>query len=101
MLIMLLAGCEDDSIAEEYALNDLDSERTWGIQATSRLLAQPGLRGNVDAVENVVRAQKSYMLATLQKFKQEFGSVEAYLESVLKLDDSTVGVIKENLLRPW
>jgi hypothetical protein len=41
------------------------------------------------------------MLATLQKFKQEFGSVEAYLENVLKLDDSTVGVIKENLLRPW
>lgn len=66
MLTMILAGCDDNAIAEEYALNDLDSKRTWGIAATRRLMAQPGLRGNVDAVENVVRAHNSYMMATLQ-----------------------------------
>ncbi|KAJ5304425.1 uncharacterized protein N7443_004085 [Penicillium atrosanguineum] len=96
---MLLAGCNNDSIADEYALNDLDSTRTWGVQVTRRLLAQPGLRGKVDAVENVVRARKSYMLATLQRFKQEFGTIEAYCKIILGLDDSACGNIKKNLLR--
>ncbi|KAJ6107725.1 hypothetical protein N7523_009048 [Penicillium sp. IBT 18751x] len=99
MLIMLLAGCSHDSNADEYALNDLDSKRTWGVQATRRLLAQPGLRGNIDAVENVVRAQKSYMLATLRRFQEEFGTIDAYIKSFLEMDNGTIGAIKTNLLR--
>ncbi|KAJ5665396.1 uncharacterized protein N7477_007844 [Penicillium maclennaniae] len=84
MLIMLLAGFSHDSIADAYALNNLDSKRTWGVQATRRLLAQPGLRGNIDAVENIVRAQNSYMLATLRRFQQEIGTIDAYIKSFLK-----------------
>ncbi|KAF9886670.1 hypothetical protein FE257_011184 [Aspergillus nanangensis] len=97
MLILLLAGCDDDTIADEYALNDMDSNRSWGVRATERLLSQPGLRGNVAAVENVVRAQKEYMLATLRRFRQEYGGVEKYLERMVQLDGRTIRAAKGNV----
>ncbi|PWY88955.1 hypothetical protein BO70DRAFT_393474 [Aspergillus heteromorphus CBS 117.55] len=97
MLILLLAGCDDDTIADEYALNDIDSTRSWGIQATQRLLLQPGLRGNVDAVENVVRAKREYMLATLERFKEAFGGVDGYLRGTVGLSKGVVGRIRGNV----
>jgi protein tyrosine/serine phosphatase len=97
MIVLLLAGCDDDSIAEEYALNDLDSNRSWGISATNRLLAQPGIYGNVGAVENVIQARKEYMLATLERFKAEYGDVETYLDGILGIDNATITAIKRNI----
>ncbi|PYH90292.1 hypothetical protein BO71DRAFT_387978 [Aspergillus ellipticus CBS 707.79] len=97
MLILLLVGSDDNAIADEYALNDLDSGRSWGIKATQRLLLQPGLRGNVEAVENVIRARKSFMLATLKRFKAEYGCVEEYLEGVCGLDRGVVEAVRANV----
>lgn len=98
MLAMLLAGCEAETIAKEYALNNLDSGNQWGASATSRLLAQPGLNGNVEAVANVVQAREEYMLATIEMFEREFGGVEKYMLDYLCLDDDAVSAIRANLV---
>jgi hypothetical protein len=97
MVILLLAGSEDGFIAKEYALNNLDSSLSWGISATNRLLAQPGLCGNVRAVENVVQARREYMFATLERFKAEYRDVEMYLGRILGLDNATITAIKRNI----
>lgn len=64
MLLLALAGCDKSTIAYEYALNDLDTD--WRASSVQRLLAQPGLSGNVDSATNVVRARSEYMVATVQ-----------------------------------
>ncbi|KAL2865952.1 nucleotide-diphospho-sugar transferase [Aspergillus lucknowensis] len=99
MLILLLAGCDDESIAEEYALNDLDSNRSWGVNATQRLLRQPGLRGNVGAVENIVRAKRGFMLATLRRFREVYGTAHEFLQARMGLDEATIMAICGNLIR--
>lgn len=98
MLILLLAGCDASTIAKEYALNNLDSDKEWGASATQRLLTQPGLSGNVDAVANVVQARKEYMLATIAMFEEEFGGIERYLVDNLGLDQELIPVIKANII---
>lgn len=79
-------------------MNNLDSNRQWGASATNRLLAQPGLHGNVDAVANVVQAREEYMLAALEMFEKDFGSVERYMSEYLGLDEEMQLKIKENLV---
>ena len=98
MLILLLAGCEAATVAKEYALNNLDSNQAWGVSATSRLLAQPGLVGNVDAVANVVQAREEYMLATIDMLDKQLGGVERYLVEYLGFEKDTIFRIKANLL---
>jgi len=98
MLIMLLAGCDAATIAQEYALNNLDSNKQWGASATNRLLAQPGLSGNVDAVANVVQAREEYMLATIDMFVREFGGVEEYMSEYFDFDEETIEKIRANLV---
>lgn len=98
MLIMLLAGSDDCSIAKEYALNNLDSDKQWGASATNRLLNQPGLNGNIDAVTNVVQARGEYMLATIEMFNREFGGVEQYMSEYFGFDANTISRVKANLI---
>ncbi|KAL1303475.1 hypothetical protein AAFC00_006856 [Neodothiora populina] len=97
MLLMLLAGCDTSTIAKEYALNNLDSNMDWGSHATRRLLAQPGLAGNVAAVANVVQAREEYMVATIEMFDQVFGGIDTYMTDYLCFDTATVAKIRMNL----
>lgn len=98
MLILLLAGCDHQTIAEEYALNNLDSKQDWGAKATKRLLTQPGLSNNVDAVANVVQAREEYMLATISLFLKEFGSVEQYLTASVGLDEEMLTRVRASII---
>jgi len=96
MLLLRLAGCDAATIAYEYALNDLDPE--WRAEAVQRLLAQPGLSGNVDSVTNVVRARSEYMVAAVQMLDDRFGGVNAYLENELSLSKEMIADVKGNLM---
>lgn len=96
MLLLSLAGCNAATIAHEYALNDLDAD--WRAGAVQRLLAQPGLNGNVQSATNVVRARGEYMLATLDMVEREFGGVWAYLRDHLELSEKVIVAVKANLL---
>ncbi|KAM0723403.1 hypothetical protein Q7P37_000389 [Cladosporium fusiforme] len=96
MLLLALAGCNAATIAFEYALNDLDAD--WRAGAVQRLLAQPGLNGNVQSATNVVRARSDYMLATFEMLERDFGGVKAYLRDWLELSEQVIGAVKANLL---
>jgi protein tyrosine/serine phosphatase len=96
MLLLRLAGCDAATIAYEYALNDLDPE--WRAEAVQRLLAQPGLSGNVDSVTNVVRARSEYMMAAVEMLDEHFGGVGSYLKNELGLSEETIKDVKGNLL---
>lgn len=98
MLILLLAGCDAATIAREYALNNLDSNREWGASATKRLRDQPGLAGNTDAVANVVQAREEYMLKTLEMFEKGFGGIGKYMQEHLGFDDAAVQKIRANIV---
>lgn len=96
MLLLALAGCDADTIAYEYALNDLDTD--WRASAVRRLLVQPGLSGNVDSATNVVRARSEYMAAAVEMLQRDFGGARAYLEEYLQLSDEAIGAVRTNLL---
>lgn len=95
MLILSLAGCDHATIAYEYALNDLDAD--WRASSIQRLLAQPGLNGNVDSVTNVVRARSEYMIAALEMLDREFGGAHGYLKNGLQFDEEKIAAIRANV----
>lgn len=96
MLLLSLAGCDNGTIAYEYGLNDLDTE--WRASGIQRLLAQPGLSGNVASATNVVRARSEYMAAAVEMLNRDFGGASGYLENDLQFDKDRIAAIKENIL---
>lgn len=96
MLLLSLAGCSSSTIAYEYALNDLDTD--WRASSIQRLLAQPGLSGNVDSVTNVVRARSEYMAAAVSMLDQDFGGVHGYCRSHLQFDEAKIAAVKANIV---
>ena len=96
MLLLSLAGCSSSTIAYEYALNDLDPD--WRASSIQRLLAQPGLSGNVDSVTNVVRARSEYMAATVSMLDQDFGGAHGYCRSHLQFDEAKIAAVKASIV---
>jgi hypothetical protein len=96
MLLLALAGCNTATIAYEYALNDLNAD--WRASSIQRLLAQPGLNGNVGEVTNVVRARSEYMVATMEMLDREFGGVEGYCVRCLGLGEGDIEAVRANIL---
>lgn len=96
MLLLALAGCSSATVAYEYALNDLNTD--WRASSIQRLLAQPGLSGNVDSATNVVRARSEYMVATLQMLDRDFGGAYGYCRNYLQLDEGMIAAVKANIL---
>lgn len=98
VLILLLAGCDATIISKEYALNNLESDKEWSESATNRLLTQPGLCGNIDAVANVVQAREEFMLATIDMFEKEFGGISSYMRDYLGFDDEVLATIRQHIV---
>jgi hypothetical protein len=96
MLLLSLAGCNTATIAYEYALTDLNTD--WRASSIQRLLAQPGLSGDVSEVTNVVRARSEYMVATLEMLEREFGGVEGYCRGCLRLGEGEIEAVRANVL---
>jgi protein tyrosine/serine phosphatase len=96
MLLLSLAGCSSSTIAYEYALNDLDTD--WRTSSIQRLLAQPGLSGNVDSVTSVVRARSEYMAAAVTMLDRDFGGADGYCRNHLRLDEAKIAAVKANIV---
>ena len=96
MLLLSLAGCSSPTIACEYALNDLNTD--WLASSIQRLLAQPGLNGNVDSETSVIRAKSEYMAVAVNMFGRDFGSIDVYCRSHLQLDEVKIAAVKAKIV---
>lgn len=98
MVLLSLAGCSADTIAEEYHLSEIGLGLAWRADAVSRLRQNPVFRGkNEDGIERMVGARKEVMKAVIELVTQEWGSVEGFLKYELEVDDLVVSNCKKVL----
>lgn len=95
-LLFMLAGMDDESIAEEYSLTDLGLAPLKPL-FMERLLKNPALEGNEEGVKNMVSAKKENMLASLVMIRKEVGSAKRYMVERCGMNEEEVERLKKNL----
>lgn len=95
-LLLLLAGVENEAVAEEYALTDvgLASLREGFVE---RLMRHPSLNGDEVGVRNMVSSKRENMLASLEMLEQEFGGCEVYLTERCGLTEEELARLRDRL----
>lgn len=96
-LLLMLAGVDDEKIAEEYSLTDLGLAHMKPL-FIERLSKNPAFDGNKENIGNAVGSKKEYMAATLLMLREEYGSAEAYMKEQCKMSDEEVAQLKKYLL---
>ncbi|EMD40582.1 hypothetical protein CERSUDRAFT_111177, partial [Gelatoporia subvermispora B] len=98
-VILKLAGVDDESIAEDYALTRVGREPAR--QAVMSRLAQlPLFATNTVAARNMFSSRAEVMLAFLGVLQTKYGGVVDYLKQYLNLTDEEIDIIRNNLLTP-
>ncbi|RPB05294.1 hypothetical protein L873DRAFT_1798296 [Choiromyces venosus 120613-1] len=100
-LILLLAGVEEEVIAEEYALTTLGmasvKKAIW-----DHLIQQPLFaKGDAEAIqglENMLSSRKETMLKTLKIIEEEFGGAKVYLEKECGFSKEDIETIRKNIV---
>lgn len=95
-LLLLLIGIPKAKVAEEYGLTDqgLASLRPLFME---RLLKNPVMGGDRDAVLNMISSKPANMDATIDMLDAEFGGAENYLREYCKLTVDEIAQLKSNL----
>lgn len=96
-LLFMLAGVDDEKIAEEYSLTDLGLAPLKPL-FTERLLKNPALEGNREGVGNMISSKKENMAATIKMLREEYGSAEGYMGSQCQLSDEEIAQLRRNML---
>ncbi|KAK0371536.1 tyrosine phosphatase [Colletotrichum limetticola] len=96
-LILSLCGVSDEVVAHEYSLTDigLQDRREEIIQ---HLLATEAMKGNPEGARRMIGSRKENMLATLAALREEYGSVEAYVQNRCRLSPDDISRIRSNLV---
>lgn len=96
-ILLLLAGVDEDVIAEEYSLTNqgLAHLRPLFIE---RLLKNPALQGNEAGVQNMVSSKKENMTASIEMIKTKFGGAEGYLRDYCQLSADEITSLRRNLV---
>lgn len=95
-LLHMLAGADEDEIAEEYALTDLGLAPLRAL-FIERLLKNPALEGNTEGVTNMVSSKPENMIATIDMIKKEFGSAHEYMTKRCGLGEDEVERLRKNI----
>ncbi|KAI0042286.1 hypothetical protein FA95DRAFT_1525503 [Auriscalpium vulgare] len=95
-LLLLLAGADDQFIAEDYALTRIGREPARAI-VMERLEKEPIFAGNREAALNMLSSRPETMLAFLKLLEERYGGVEAYVKKYCELNDDDIGTIRRNL----
>ncbi|GKT48814.1 tyrosine-protein phosphatase [Colletotrichum spaethianum] len=109
-LILSLCGVSDDVVAHEYSLTDIGLQDRRE-EIVHHLLATEALRGNPEGARRMigspdvpacantanVEIRKESMLATLAKLREDYGSVEAYVQNRCRLSAEAIDQIRINL----
>ena len=100
MLLLLILDVELSVIEEDYLLtNEVNNERN-----AIKLKKYSEIIQNKDILElrrQLMLAKKSYFDATISAMIEVSGSVEDYIENVLKIDKNKKERIKSNLIEKY
>ena len=99
MIILLLAGCSTETVAEEYHLSEQGLGSSWKGEAVSRLLRHPSFEGydSHDGILRMVSAREDVMRAAVTMMERLWVSVEGFLGGVVGVDEDTMERAKDNL----
>ena len=99
MIILLLAGCSAETVAEEYHLSEQGLGPSWKGEAVSRLLRHPSFKGydSYDGILRMVSAREDVMRAVVTMMERLWVSVEGFLGEVVGMDEGTTERAKDNL----
>ncbi|MCJ1247560.1 hypothetical protein MMC30_004774 [Trapelia coarctata] len=97
MLILGIAGVEEEGIAEEYALSEVGLAE-WREGIVAHLGGEEGTGMSREGVERMVSSRKENMLATLGMVGEMFGGCEGYVRGVLGFTGEEVEAMRKNLV---
>ncbi|KAG7097323.1 hypothetical protein E1B28_004682 [Marasmius oreades] len=96
-IILKLAGVDDQSIAQDYALTRVGREPARAM-ILQRLSKEPLFASNNEAALNMFTCRYETMIAFLALLEDQYGGVEKYVKTFLKLTDDDINIIRNNLL---
>ena len=96
-LVLMLAGCGDEEVAEEYALSE-EGLRELKPVMVERLMAVEGLDADREGVERMVGSRRENMLASIRMIREKFGGVEGYLRGRCGFGEGDLERIRSNIL---
>ncbi|KAK1580282.1 tyrosine phosphatase [Colletotrichum navitas] len=98
-IILSLCGVADEVIAHEYSLTDIGLQDRRE-EIANHLLATEALKGNLEGVRRMISSPyvKESMLATLAKLREEYGSIETYVQNRCRLSAEAIDRIRSNLI---
>ncbi|KAL9077433.1 MAG: hypothetical protein Q9161_000278 [Pseudevernia consocians] len=98
MIILLLAGCSAQVVAEEYQLSEQGLGPAWKAEAVNRLLRHPVFKGSDSHdIPRMVGAREEVMRAVVMMVEKQWGGVEGFLRKVIGVDEGTMERSKYNL----
>jgi len=97
MLILGVAGVDEEGIAEEYALSEVGLAE-WREGIVKHLVGEEGAGMSREGVERMVSSKRENMLATLGMVREVWGGVKGYVRGVLGFTESEVEVMRRNLV---
>ena len=87
MIILLLAGCSAETVAEEYHLSEQGLGPSWKAEAVGRLLRHPIFKGSEGHdILRMVGAREEVMMDVVMMVERLWGGVEGYLR-VIGIDE--------------
>ncbi|KAJ3547825.1 hypothetical protein NM688_g5363 [Phlebia brevispora] len=98
-LLLKLAGVDDDTIAEDYALTRVGREPMRAM-IMARLAKVPLFASNHEKALNMLTSRAEIMHAFLNLLDEKYGGVEEYLRRYVGLTDEDIAQIRQNLLIP-
>lgn len=98
MIILLLAGCSAEVVAEEYHLSEQGLGPAWKAEAVGRLLRHPVFKGSdSNGISRMVGAREEVMRAVVMMVERQWGGVEGFLRGVIGVDEDTIERAKDVL----
>ncbi|MEO1290712.1 MAG: tyrosine-protein phosphatase [Chloroflexota bacterium] len=96
-LLLAFLGVPDDVIIADYSLSN--HHYSFFKEATRKNLAQLRIMGLTESdFDYLLIADGDVMQATLDKIREEYGSIEGYLTQYVGLSEATLAQVRQNLL---
>lgn len=95
-LVLLLAGCTDEVVAEEYAHTEIGLAGQQE-ELVERLMKMEALRGDRVGAERMIRAKSENMLATVEVIRERYGGVEGYLRGKCGFEEGDIRNLRERV----
>lgn len=97
MVVLLLAGCSAEVVAEEYHLSEQGLGPAWKADAVGRLLRHPVFQGSDSHdILRMVSAREEVMRAVVAMVERLWGGVEGFVRD-LGVDEDTIERAKDAL----